>query len=371
MKRIIRILLILLGFLLVLPDSNKLSAQSSNPFQLFSAIDSNIVEKNIEVIDIQDSLSSDSQVLTIIEPTVIISQGEQQPVIEENGQNQTNPFELISKVKDGVIAQETDNPNTSSADTSNSVPIVESLFSKEALAKDSSQVDLKNEGSSLGKIAKPPPAKRKNLIVFLITLFCGLLLSVAINSDRNILGKIGKSLRNLNYMKLLQKEEKNGLSGGFVILHIIYIINAAIFLRFICLYFSIPFMNYNLYGILLTLSILLILRHFSLIIISFLRKRLPDAINYSFIITTVNLILGLVLIPINLLIAFGPEFIVNKTIIFGLVIVALSYLLRWFRGFLNSLRIVLGDSFHFLLYLCTCEIVPVMIFIGYVRSLIN
>jgi len=102
-----------------------------------------------------------------------------------------------------------------------------------------------------------------------------------------------------------------------------------------------------------------------------LRKRLLDAINYSFIITTINLIVGLILIPINLIIAFGPEFLVNKTIIFGLVIVALTYLLRWLRGFLNSLRIIIGDSFHFLLYLCTCEIVPVMIIIGYVRSLIN
>ena len=372
MNRIILKILILLGFVLVLLNGNSLSAQSSNPFQLFSPQDSIFLDSSIEIIEILDTLSVDSSVISQIEPITSITPEVPIAEIAPEKQISQNPFELVSRVINQEVIQEIPISEQSESisniviDTSSENEIInDSLSSNNTVATlEDPLLELESDPNSL-------PLKGKNLIVFLITLFCGLILSVAINSNRNILRKIWKSLRNLSYMKLLQKEERNGLSGGFIILYIIYVLNAAIFVRFLCLYYKIPFLNANLFGILFVLTLFILLRHLSLVLISYLRKRLPDAINYSFIITTINLILGLVLIPINLLIAFGPDFIANKTIVFGLVIIALSYLLRWFRGLLNSLRIIIGDSFHFLLYLCTCEIVPVMIIIGYVRSLIN
>jgi len=340
-------------------------AQQVNPFELYQGTSDTVnvspgldtlpavVDSNLIFDTLYSETASSLPLPTIASKETIIA-----PEISESPnlipQHEINPFELSEEINSPIEVKTLPVQETQVPDSTNQI-------AHNPIEQD--QHEQENEYTSL--------PEKKNTLVFIISLICGLLLSFLLTVNRKILGEIIKSLSNINYMKLFQKEEQNGASVSFIILYIIFILNAAVLLKFAFMEFEIPLFGYNFYKFVIIVTLIVLLRHFSLNVVSYLRKRLPDAINYSFIIAIINGLVGLVLIPINLLIAFGPEIMTRNVIILGLIVMVLAYMIKWFRGFINSARIILGDSFHFLLYLCTCEIVPIFICIAYVRNLIN
>lgn len=305
-----------------------LVAQEVNPFELVDSIRMQATKA------VQETNSN-----TIV--TVPVTQQPQKRVV-------TNPFEL----------QLQDLP------TAESSQVQEENLVQDSLKQESKKTLISTMGS------KPKP-KANNIFVFWMSLISGLLIAIVLNSKRNIFTKILQALRNSNYLKLLQKEEFNGLNVRFILFNLVYVINMSIFLWFVFVYFEWPVLNYNIFLISIIVLLSVVLKHLSLHVLSYLRKRLPDALNFSFIIILNSSLTGILLIPINLMLAFGPENMFYQLIVAGIILIIISLLFRSFRGFVNSIRIVFNDSFHFLLYLCTCEIVPMLILIAYVRNLIN
>ena len=142
-----------------------------------------------------------------------------------------------------------------------------------------------------------------------------------------------------------------------------FIVNAAIFAYLI---------GYNLYdqsgwaafqlcffGILL----IYVVKHIFLSLISASFPIQKEVSLYGFTIETFNLFIGIILIPLNLIIAFGPEKIAIPLIYLTIVVIGFLLLLRSFRGLLISSRWISGNLFHFLLYLCTFEILPILLLI--------
>jgi hypothetical protein len=86
-----------------------------------------------------------------------------------------------------------------------------------------------------------------------------------------------------------------------------------------------------------------------------------EANLYGFVTLLVNILLGLALLPINLLVAFGPESVVNIVIWIGISLVILLYGFRQLKGLFISGRLVHSYLFHFFLYLCSAEIAPLLI----------
>ena len=368
--------------------------QQVNPFELRTSIDSSSIPQdsassfstsNGSIIVIEDSLQKPSilpEVETETASTLVNAESVEATVnTEEVSPIQvtpeesvaSNPFELIqvdgNKEVDEFI--EDGLPPKDSADSSISLDVIDSSDAESIVPVDVTLDDESVEQFINKHNEVPVPAKSKNLLVFWASLFCGLLVAVSLNAKNNILLEIWKSFRNLNYMKLLQKEQKNGWSSPYIILFIVYLINVSIFVRFLAIEYKVPILEYSLWKIGLFITALVALRHISLYVIAFMRKRLSEPLNYNFIIISVNIMTGLLLLPINLFIAFSNDSISSAAISGGIIILCLSLVIRWFRAFVNSLRIIIGDSFHFLLYLCSCEIVPIIIVVGYVRNLIN
>ena len=277
--------------------------------------------------------------------------------VKEESSVVINPFSLIN---DTIAIQEVD------VDTVESIAELDTTTSFDTLAL------KENISPPIEKVEpKIPLPKGGNLIVLWLSLLCGLLIAISINSKRNILSDLSKSIRNLNYMKSVQKEQKNGWSISYILFYLVFLLNITIFVRFLCVHFELPLLQYSYVFIGLFILSLIVLRHLSLYVISFMRKRLNEPLQYNFIIISSHILTGLVLLPINLFIAFSSPKIAIFMLYLGIVILVIAYLSRWFRAFLNSLRIILGHSFHFLLYLCSCEIVPILILIGYLRNLIS
>lgn len=358
MKIVIQILLLIFGSFCV-------NAQQVNPFQLHkgellarpittdqaSKSDTNLIVQPVIVLDKPSIEINHDQIIETIKNDTIIP---------KQVKSLINPFSL----------QETNLNNLTEPDIFKSEDEIKNELMSEIAANADTSDTVDNTIINLIEPTIEKPKSRSSKLVFIILLISGLLLSIVFTNKRNIIAEINKSLRNTNYMKLFQKDEKNGLSVTFFLLSIIYLLNISLFVRFVAMYFDIPIFRYNLFFILIVLTLLLALKHLSLVAISYLRQKLSDSISYSFIILMVNSVLGLILIPINALIAYGPDVMTKNIIYLGIAFCLFFWAFKWLRGFLNSARIIIGDSFHFLLYLCGCEIVPILICIGFVRSLV-
>ncbi|MCW0483458.1 DUF4271 domain-containing protein [Prolixibacteraceae bacterium A06] len=118
-------------------------------------------------------------------------------------------------------------------------------------------------------------------------------------------------------------------------------------------------------------SVVLYLLIFSGVVLYFLLKRLvylfqgnisgglPDTQEFLFNMSVYNRILGLVLLPISLVVAFTPLPDPQWAILPGLVAICFFYILLIFRG----IRILMRKHFsifYLILYLCALEILPLL-----------
>jgi hypothetical protein len=83
--------------------------------------------------------------------------------------------------------------------------------------------------------------------------------------------------------------------------------------------------------------------------------------QYIFVIFLINKIIGIILIPFIVLLAFSPANWLNSIIISSLCIIGILFLLRYLRSYgllQNQLRI---NIFHFILYIVGVEVLPILI----------
>lgn len=83
--------------------------------------------------------------------------------------------------------------------------------------------------------------------------------------------------------------------------------------------------------------------------------------TYSFIVFTVNKILGLALLPAVVLIAFTAQPVLDFAITISWILIAGLFIFRYFLAWTAVAREVKVSRFHFFLYLCAFEIAPLLI----------
>ncbi|HET7899022.1 MAG TPA: DUF4271 domain-containing protein, partial [Flavisolibacter sp.] len=90
--------------------------------------------------------------------------------------------------------------------------------------------------------------------------------------------------------------------------------------------------------------------------------QLTEATNtYIFIIFSTNKVLGIVLLPFIILLAFTFGAINAASLTLSLIVVACLFAYRFFLSYISINRMVQLNLFHFLLYLVAFEVVPVLL----------
>jgi len=83
--------------------------------------------------------------------------------------------------------------------------------------------------------------------------------------------------------------------------------------------------------------------------------------TYIFIIFLINKILGVLLLPFVILIAFSTPTLINASVIISLLLISLMFLLRFFRSYgllQHQLKI---SRFHFFMYVLGIEVIPLLL----------
>jgi len=282
---------------------------------------------------------------------------EDKTIIKVNTQSFSNPDSIAgSSGVGGVVAKAISSPNDSTSKIKNTVlnPFdVDHIPLKKSL--------LKTNKENLNKQLET--TKNSNSFLFWFLLIAAALLAIALNIRLQIISLITKSIFNENLLKLFHREESGKNSLGLGLLYIIFALNGGAFIYLLLKHFGGP------QGILIYLSLIgliavfFLLKHLGLWLIGDIFIVQKQTSLYSFAIMNNNLFLGIILLPINLIIAFGPTLlgIYFIYITIGVVLLLLSF--QYIRGLFIVSEYLIDGLFQIIVYLCAFELIPVIVLV--------
>jgi len=294
-----------------------------------------------------------------------------------------NPFDIKSRIGTVVADSLTNDADTFSLDTHVSfvekrqidlinenpfnvshIPIRRSKKSVDA------QIDSKNK--SLEK--KPNNEFQKQVksggkkFLFWFFLIQLLLITSILGINREFIKKINRSISNDNFAKLVSRDYNSGYDALFAIMYLLFILSLTIFIYLaISQFYGIS--GFSIFMILLpSVTGVYLFRHIFLGFMGFVFPFTKTISYYNFMIILFNSFLGILLIPVNVLMAYSPTFIANIAVYVGIILVVIMYLLRFLRGSLHAYTYIRNHVFHFFLYLCACEIAPIFILVRFLSN---
>ncbi len=333
--------------LLLLFVSFEVVAQSSNPFELgrdsSKAIENN--EQNTKnVFEVHNSKMTDD--------------------------NDSNPFEISQPQQ--IHSEENKNTTKNKLNSSNRV---------KQLANNPFDI---NEKSSSEKIVETTEVKEQNFKAqvkknkefytgnndFLLWafLFILVLMALLMTTNRQLVLKIFKTVWFYNLTNILFRNFGSREMLFYGLIYINFIVNLG-------MYFYLGISHYYGYSgsfifmmfVTLVLVVYLI-KHLSLYVFDWVFPNLKKIKVYSFTTTIFNISLGISLIPINIVIAYGVPILIKIALVLGAIIIVVFYILRLLRGFLITIDYYNYSKFHYFLYLCALEFVPILFLYKFVLN---
>ncbi len=193
-----------------------------------------------------------------------------------------------------------------------------------------------------------------------------LLLTLLMTLMRNLVLKAYRGFINDNLLSQFHRDQEGRGSLPLYLLYGMFFINAGLFLFFVIQYFHVslhPNLWIQFLYCLAAVVAAFLLKHLLLNSIGFIFPVGKEVRRYNFLIIIFSFIIGLFLAPVNLLLAYGPEDYAYYALYGAFGLIVLIYLFRALRALLIANQFLLFHRIHFLLYICTVEIAPILILI--------
>jgi hypothetical protein len=216
-----------------------------------------------------------------------------------------------------------------------------------------------------------PGSKNQSLFLFLMLIAATILTTLTISSNKSLVNNILRAVLNDNYLNLMYREQKKSGAFHYYILYFVFAVNAGLFLYFLLSRMVLNSGMPMLWRCMVLVGIIYATRHLFMSYLSHVYSFQKELEQYAFTILIFNIFLGLILLPINVFVAFCPEPISTFFLYGGLAIVLIVYIFRQLRGVFISSRLLFNNKFYFLLYLCAVEIAPVLLLVKYFGAYVS
>ncbi len=156
--------------------------------------------------------------------------------------------------------------------------------------------------------------------------------------------------------------------------NIFFFFTAGIYIYFLLLHFNWISQKDNLSIMLICavgISGIYFLKYINMKFTGWLTGYSEAANTYLFIIFLINKILGILLIPFVIVIAFSPDYLKKTAVIISLLMVGIMFTLRFLRSFSLLHNQIKVSRFHFFLYITGIEVLPVLLIYKGVMILLN
>lgn len=330
-----------------------LCAQQGNPFEIQERLDS-VYNKDASGVDTWENTMETTSEINVFD--VRHSEQFDRKRIEEQAipDSTDEPSEVQGSEPIGAEEKvSTKNP----FDVSH-VPVRRSKLKDESIARKPKVNPLDGNQSN----------SSSNVFLFWYVLFSAVLIAIVVNTQKDTIPKIYKSISNENILKLSQREDGGGMSGHYLLLYGSFFINAAVFIYLLIeLYFKHGGFKIWFFCLLFVVGIYFF-RHLALFLLGSFFPIQKETKLYSFTIEVYNIFLGLILIPLNLIIAFGPLNLTKPLIYTTIGLILLIFLIRYLRGIFIASKYIESNFLHFFIYLCTFEIAPLLVVLRMVKN---
>ena len=206
-----------------------------------------------------------------------------------------------------------------------------------------------------------------NNFLFGIVAFMLILLTLLVTLYRSLLQKIYRAFLNDNFLAMIHREEGSIVSIPYLILYFMFFVNGGILIFLLLRFYG--QLDENLFKTLCQcifgLMGIFFLKHLSLKIMANVFPVAKEIKQYSFMIIIFSIILGITLVPINIMLAYLPAAAGQWIIYLTFLLILLIYLFRALRAIFLSSKYITFYKFHFFMYLCTVEIAPVLILVKF------
>jgi hypothetical protein len=272
-----------------------------------------------------------------------------------NGQDAGNPFELAFRLpKTAAVAGSEGFSNPFDVVPHRAPGMIASL--------------ARNETEQFNPFAVlPRGGGLPNGILFTLLVVVLALLTFSVASNRTAVGKAWRGFLNDNSLNVAQREA-SGIVGStpYYMLYLNFLLNAGVFIFLVTRTFQEE--TFNNFGFLFTCMIgalaAFLFKHVMVNTVSYLFQTTEEARRYNFMIIIFNCVLGLFLVPFNLLIAFSAKGEYQFLLVFWMLgLITIFYLYRAIRAAAIGSKFLSSSPFHFLLYLCAVEIGPVFLLV--------
>lgn len=250
------------------------------------------------------------------------------------------------------------NPDSTSVAIIDSCAFEDSLFPQQALEESEVEIIKKQED-------------RRKSWFFYIILFQLLLLALVKTFFSKNIETAFKSFSNLNLAAYQYREERGEGSLFKILLNINFILSLGLL--------SINAMDYYNYEpllnhfalfclIVLFISLLYLLKYLQYLLTALVFPVEQIAQFFQFVFFGIMRMLGVVFIPLNLLLYYSSQDIPTVLFFSVLTIFILFFLFLIMRGINISQRQIIENKVHFFLYICTLEIVPVLLLVKFMNA---
>jgi hypothetical protein len=334
------------------PDPELIAAMSNNPFALVRDGKPKVSKPRKETLPGTSIPSTKSKKETVEKKAEEIEEIEE--IVEEVytpvdtstiALNRQNPFRLegtLAERKTGLATKKIKfNPEAGSGAKQTTSSTFKPLF-------DTSKVEV-----------NPLSTLKFSLSIFLLGF-----LSVIVTRFRSEVNDIYKAFLNQNLMSILHREKGTILRLPYILLYTLTMFSVGTMLFLTTNLFGIKIFDSNLTSLAACIAgagSIYLGRHFILSMLSYIFPFKKEINFYSFTIAIFNFIIGIVLLPFIIFIAFAPSNTHTIFLYIALFAVSIIYLFRIVRSLLITNNYLTSNKFHFFMYLCTVEIAPILI----------
>ncbi|MBK8723958.1 MAG: DUF4271 domain-containing protein [Saprospiraceae bacterium] len=292
-------------------------------------------------------------------------------------QQSGNPFELKNRLPQQTNVEPTNNNNS------------ENPFDikKEGTNSDTSKPTINNnpfnvvhisKGEKSNVIAAPskPISERLNPFaniklsgnpknfIFWVILFMMLTITVLITLSRSFVSRIFQAFFNDNLLRQLYREYASVNAIFYFILYFMFMVNIGILVFLTASHYNYLFNNSQFTTLILciTASIAVFsIKHLLVTVAGAIFPIRKESNLYQFTMVVFGIVLGILLVPANLIIAYINPTNTLSCIIGTVILIGIVYVFRYIRSLFVAGSNVILHKLHFLVYLCTLEIAPFII----------
>lgn len=208
----------------------------------------------------------------------------------------------------------------------------------------------------------------QNTWIFFIVLAILVLFSYTRISYSKSFTRLFKALLNINLGKEILRDQNLLDKKTILCLSVIFYLSSGLFLYQTSIYFNWRLKAGIENGFLLSfffVASIYQLKYLFVKTFGFIFNLAGTVGHYIFYIRLTNNLIGIILIPLNIIMAFSNKIPVQYTINIALAAIIICLLHRYFRGGELSNFYIRFYKLHFFLYLCTFEIIPWLILIKF------